>query len=105
MVARRDGVHLAEARVLQPSRKHNVAVEPIRSRRDLREGHAHLESNPGLLWKDAHGSESANCSNDLLKKCPNFRPLAAEVMLESVSPAGVRLVPIREIAAAFLTLP
>jgi hypothetical protein len=105
MVTRRDALHFAEARVLQPPRKHNVAIEPIRSRRDLCERHSHLESNTSLLWKDAHRSESADGSNDLIEKCPNFRTFAAEVMLESVPPAGVRLISVREVAAAFLTLP
>jgi len=105
MVSRRNGLHLAETRMLQPPRKHNVAVEPIRSRRDLREGHAHLESNPGLLWKDPHRSESANCGNDLIEKRSDFRALPAEVMTEAVSPAGVRLVSVREVPSALLTLP
>ena len=105
MVTRRDGLNAAEAGVLGPSCQHNMAVQPIRSRCDLREGHAYLESNPGLLWKDPHRSESANCGNDLIEKRSDFRALPAEVMPQAVSPAGVRLVPIREIAAAFLTLP
>jgi hypothetical protein len=105
MVAPRDGLHIAEARVRQPPRKHDMAVEPIRTRRDLRERHPHLESNTRLLWKDAHRSKSADGSNDLIEKRSNFRPLAAEVMLETVPRAGVRLVSVREIAAAFLTLP
>jgi hypothetical protein len=91
--------------MLQPPRKHNVAVQPIRSRCDLREGHPRLESNASLLWKDAHRSDCANCRNDLLEKRPDFRPFAAEVMLETMSPAGVRLVSVREIPAALLTLP
>ena len=37
MIARRDGLHLAEARVLDPPREHNMAIEPIRPRCDLRE--------------------------------------------------------------------
>jgi hypothetical protein len=101
----RDGLHVAETRVLQAARKHNVAVEPVRPRCDLREGHSHLESNPSLLRKDAHRPDCANCRNDLFEKRPNFWPLAAEVMVETVSPAGVRLVSVREIPAAFLTLP
>jgi hypothetical protein len=105
VVTRRDGLHLAKAGVLEPPRKHNVAVQPIRPRCDLRERHPHLESNARLLWKDAHRSDFANRRNDSLEKCPNFRPLAAEVMLKTESPAGVRLVSVREIPTAFLTLP
>ena len=105
MVTRRDGLHLAEARVLDPPCQHDVTVEPIRSRRDLRERHAHLESNPSLLWKDPHRSESANCCNDLIEKRSDFRALPAEVIPQAVSPAGVRLVSVREIPSALLTLP
>jgi len=36
MIARRDGLHLVEARVLEPPREHNMAIEPIRPRCDLR---------------------------------------------------------------------
>src|SRR5713101_4297796 len=39
VVARRDGVDAAEARVLEPPRQHDVPVEPALPRRHLRERH------------------------------------------------------------------
>ena len=105
MVTRRDGLNAAEAGVLGPSCQHNMAVQPIRSRCDLREGHAYLESNPGLLWNDAHRSESTNDGNYLVEKCSDFRPLAFEMMFQIMSCARMRLVAICEISTALLTLP
>jgi hypothetical protein len=105
MVTPRDSLHLAKTRVLEPTCQHDMTVQPIRARCDLRERHADLQSNARLLWKDAHGSQSANRPDDMIEQRSNFRPLAAEVMPEIMSPAGVRLVSVREVPPAFFTLP
>jgi hypothetical protein len=105
MITRRNGLYAAEAGVLGPSGQYNMTVEPIRSRCDLRKGHAHLKCNPSLLWNDAHRAESANRGSYLIEKGSNFRPLAFEMMLQIMPGAGVRLVAICEIAPALLTLP
>src|SRR5690349_5162551 len=49
MIARRERLHRSEARRFQSSREHHVAVEPMPSRRDLRERHADLKRDPCLL--------------------------------------------------------
>ena len=105
MITRRNGLDRAEARMLEPPRQHDMAVEPIRPRCDLGKGHTHLKSNPSLLWKDAHLPKLANRRNDLIENGSNFRPLATEVVFKIVPAARVRLVAVCEVASAFLTLP
>jgi hypothetical protein len=64
-----------------------------------------LKGNPRLLWNDAHRSQGANGGDYLVEKRSNLWPLPAKMMLEIMSPAGVRLVAIRKTAPALLTLP
>jgi len=105
MIAWRDGLDDAEARVLESPRQDDVAVEPIRSRCDLRKGHAHLESDASLFGKDANRAERADRGDYLVEKRSNLRPLAAEMMLQIVPGAGVRLVAVCEVAIALFALP
>ena len=91
--------------MLEPPRQDDMAIEPIRSRCDLREGHAHLKSDPSFLRQYAYRSQFADGGNHLLEKRADLRPLALEMVREIVTPAGVRLIAIREKAPALGTSP
>jgi hypothetical protein len=67
--------------------------------------HAHLKSNPSLLRKDAHRSDSPNSRDDLIEQPSNVWPLPLKKVFEIVPTAGVRLVTIRKIASALLASP
>src|SRR5262249_37988316 len=93
-------------RVLEPAREHDVTVEPGLPRCDLRERHPHLERDPGLLGQHAHRPDRADGRNDLAVDRPDRLRLAAEVVRERVpGPARVRLIAVREPAAARRTTP
>ena len=89
VIASRERLHLAEARMVQPSGQNDMAVQPLPARSHLRERHAHLEGNPGLLREDANRAVRPDDRNDFLEERTNRRRLAAEVVGERVSSAGV----------------
>ena len=89
MISRRNGLNLAEARMLEAPRKHDMTVEPICPWCDLSKRHPHLERNSSLFWKDSYRPQCANCSNYLVEQGPNLRTLPAEVVFEIVPAARV----------------
>src|SRR3954471_15260401 len=54
MVAGRNSVYPAKTGMVKSTRQDDMAVQPARFRRDLRERHAHLKGNSRLLWENAH---------------------------------------------------
>lgn len=67
VVARRDGLNAAKARMLETSREHNVPVEPRTPRCYLRERHAHLKCDPGFLRKYSHRPDLFDRSDDRIE--------------------------------------
>jgi hypothetical protein len=55
MISRRESFDAAKTRVLQTSRKHNVAVDPILPDDEGSETHADLESDPSLFREHVTG--------------------------------------------------
>jgi hypothetical protein len=105
MVARREGLNAAEARARAAPREHRVSIEPCTARRYLREGHASLECNARLLGKYPDGSDVADRSDDGIKERADLGRFAREVMREVVAATRVRLIAVRELAAAPITAP
>src|SRR5205823_4648465 len=56
----RNSLDLPEAGMLQPTREHDMAIEPIRAWCHLRKRHPHLESDAGLLGKHSDWAKRAN---------------------------------------------
>jgi len=71
----------------------------------LREGHAHLKSDTRLLWYDADRANLPDRSDDAVEQGANFARLAAKMVREIMSAAGVRLITIGERSAALTALP
>lgn len=105
MISRRKRLDAAESRMLETSREDEVAIDPLAARGQLRERHANLEGDPRLLRQHAHRTHAFNGCDERIEQRANRRILAGEVMLEIVAAAGVRLIAVREIAAALLTAP
>jgi hypothetical protein len=91
--------------MLEPPRQDDMAVEPIRSWRDLGKGHAHLKSDPGFLGQNTDRSKRADGRNNVIEQRAELRPFTAEMMREIVAATGVRLIAVREKAPALATLP
>jgi hypothetical protein len=105
MIARRKGLDSAKSRVLETTSEHHVTIQPVLPGRHLRKGHPNLESDSSLLRKDSHGPDITNCCDHLIEECPDLRGLSAKVIRKLVPTAGMRLIAICEIAAAFLAMP
>ena len=105
MIPRRDRLHPAKSRMLQPAREDEVTVEPLCARRHLRERHPHLESDPRLFGQNAHRTDRPDRRYDRVEERADFRPFALEMLFEVRPAAGMRLIAIRELAAALLAAP
>jgi len=82
-----------------------MTIQPPWLRRHLRKRHAHLESNARFLWQNPDWANPPNGCYDLVKQSTNLWRLMAEVMIEVVSSACMRLVPVGKPSAALRTLP
>ncbi|HEV8598937.1 MAG TPA: hypothetical protein VGQ69_06225 [Gemmatimonadales bacterium] len=94
-----------EARVLKPSSKDYMAVEPRPARRYLGKGHPHLKGNPSLFRQDPHRTDRPHSGNHLVKEGPDGRRLASKVMRQGVPAAGMGLIPVGEWPPALRTSP
>ena len=89
MVPWRERLHQSKARILQPPREHDVAVDPPSTRRHLGEGHADLKRDARFFWQYAHWADRGNGLDDAVEQSADLRRLAAKVMIEVVA-RGVR---------------
>ena len=100
MVARRDRVDLAKARVRQPPGEHHVTVEPALPRGDLSKGHAHLKGDACLFGNNGHRPADCNGAPNGFIEHPDGRILSPEVVSDVVAPAGMRLIAVGKAALA-----
>src|SRR5215207_4984829 len=91
--------------MLETSREHDVAVDPVVARGQLRERHADLKRDPSLLGQDAHRAEGLDRDNDMFEQRTDLRPFAAEMVVELVATTRMRLIAVREIATALIATP
>lgn len=105
VISRREGFDPPKPRRFEPTRQHDVTIEPSPAWRDLRERHAHLKGDPRLLGQDSHGPNAADGGHHAVEQHADFARLAGEVMTQVERPAGVRLPPVREYASALRAAP
>lgn len=106
MIAFRERIHLAEQRLLEAIRQHEMSVEVLLPRNDLRERHPYLKRDARFLWQDAERTARVELPHQLVEEPAHDGVLPVEVMFERVQAgAGVRLVAIRELALALRTAP
>src|SRR5690349_508708 len=82
-----------------------MTVEPTTAGSDLHERHANLKRDPRFFRKHADGAHGTDDGYDLPKESPDLGRLVAEMMLECVGAASMRLVPIGERASALQAVP
>jgi hypothetical protein len=104
VIARRHRLNLAKPRMLEPACENDMAIQPLWLGRHLREGHAHLKSNARFLWQNPDWANAPNGCHDIVKKSTNLRGLMAEMMLEVVSSARMRLIAVGKPSTALRTL-
>jgi len=91
--------------MLEPAGEDDMAIEPIRSRCNLRERHAHLKSDTRFLGQYAHRPQFTDGGNDVVEKDAELRPLATEMVREIVTTTRVRLIAVCEKTATLRTFP
>src|SRR3954470_23574743 len=101
VIARGESLDAAEARRLEPSRQHDVSVEPAAPRCHLRKRHPDLERDAGLFGQDTHGPGRLEECDDAFVEGANAWRLVAEMIVELALATGVRLIAIRKLATAF----
>jgi hypothetical protein len=105
MIPRRKGLDAAKSGTLAAPREHEVSIEPRAPRGHLRERHADVKRDAGLLGQYLYRSDGVNGIHDCVEELADRRWLSREVMVEVVAAARVRLVAVRELAAALLAAP
>src|SRR5688572_26767278 len=105
VIARRDCFDPPKALVLEPPWEHDVPVDPPRARRHLRERHPHLEGDSRLLRQHRDRPTGLDRTNERVEEPADLWRLSTKVCVELVARARVRLVAVRELAAATCTTP
>ena len=105
VIPRRKRLYATKAGALEAPRQDDVAIQPFSTRGHLREGHSDVERDACLFGKDLDWADLANRGNHRVEQSANPRWLSGKVMLQVMTPTGVRLIAIRELAAASLASP
>ena len=105
VIAGRERLHLAEARMVQSPGENDMSVEPVPAGSDLRERHAHLKRDACFFRKDSDRTVRSDDGDDLLEERADDRGFAAEVMRQRESPAGMRLIAVGEYSPARAAAP
>lgn len=105
MVARRERLDASKARALTSPREHDVSIEPRPPWRQLGKGHPYVERNAALFGQDFDWADVTDGVDDGIKERADFGRLPRKVVLEIVAPARMRLIAVRELAAAALAAP
>ena len=105
VVPRGERLDAAKSGTLAAAREDDVAVEPPAPGRHLSERHANVERDARLLRKNLHRTNRADRGYHRVEERTNLRRLSFEVVREVVAPARVRLIAVREFAAASLAAP
>jgi hypothetical protein len=106
VVARREGLDAAEARLLASAGEHDVAVDPALPRLQRGEAHPGVERDARLLGEHVERAVALGDLDQPLDDRPDLRGLAGEVIVERTQRcAGVGLVAGREPAPAVRARP
>lgn len=106
MIARRKGFDPAEAWTREATRQNNMAVDPVLPNREGGETHTNLESDPGLLGQHDDRAVFLREGEQFVEDRPDVRRFAFEMRRERIGLiARMRLVPVRELPAAFGATP
>ena len=105
VVAGRNGLDPAKARMLQPPGEDNMSIQPLLSRCHLREGHPDLKRDPGLFGQNPHRADRLQRGDDVVIERSNLPRFVAKMIGQLMTAAGVRLIAVRECTSAFWAAP
>ncbi len=105
VVAGRNGLDPAKARMLQSPGEDNMSIQPLLSRCHLREGHPDLKRDPGLFGQNPHRANGAQRGDDVVIERSNLLRFVAKMIGQLMAAAGVRLIAVREFTSAFWAAP
>jgi hypothetical protein len=105
VISRRESFDPAKAWALETTREDDMTVDPVSANDERGETHADVKRDPGFLRQNGDRSVFLRDGQQLVEdRADGFR-LTGEMRGEGVSPAGVRLIAIRERAPATRTAP
>jgi len=67
VITERNGLDLSKPWMLKSARQDDMTVQPARPGSNLREGHARLKGDTGLLWEDSNRADLANSCYNLVE--------------------------------------
>ena len=105
VTSRRDCLNRSKSQRVDAASQHEVAVEPVLPRCDLRERHSHVKCDSRFFGKHYHRSNVVHRFEHDVEQLANPGGFAGEVTLERVQPACMSLIPIRECAMALWAFP
>src|ERR1700704_4340361 len=105
MISRGEGFDAPEAGIFEPAREHDMAIDPVLSNDERGKAHPHLKRDPGLLREHGDGPVFPRAAQQLLEDRADGRRLSLKVGSKRGATAGMRLIPVRKLAAAVRTTP
>ena len=105
MIAGRERLDASKARGFEPASQNDMSVQPAPARRNLRERHANLKRDTGLLREDSDRAERLNERDHTVEQRADLRRLVSEMSGKVMSAACVRLIPVGELTTALGAAP
>jgi hypothetical protein len=101
----RESLDAAKARMFDAPSEHEMPVDPVPARRELRERHPHLKRDPRFLGQNPRWTDGFHRADEGVEQSPNLGTFAGEMIVEIVLAACMRLIAVREIAPALIAVP
>jgi hypothetical protein len=105
MISRRKCFYPAEARIFEATREHDMAIDPVPSNDERGKTHSDVKRNPGFLREHSDGPVFPGDAQDLIEDRSHGRRFSCKMGRKRGASTGVRLISVRELAAAFQTAP
>ena len=105
MIPRRERFDAAETRILQATCQDHVAVHPVSPNLERCEAHPDLERDPRFLRENRDRPVLPRDRQQFGEDGAHERRLVIKMRSERVSPAGMRLISIRELPPAIRAAP
>jgi hypothetical protein len=105
MISPRESFDAAETRILEATRQDHVAVHPVSPNDEGRETHPDLEGDPRFLRENLDRPVLLRDRQQFIEDGAHVRRFIVKMGSERGSPAGVRLISIRELPPAIRAAP
>src|SRR5436189_5221695 len=105
MISRRERFDAPEAAIFNPTREHDMAVDPVSSNNERGKTHPHLKRNPCFFREHGDGPVFSGDAQELVENSANGRRLSFEMGRKRIAATRMGLIPVCKPAAAFQTTP